>query len=96
MSTGLGGSGHSKPDAKGHFQIYAAELLDYFVCASKQYNWHFEAKRFSSLEVDRELELGGQLYWQLSYIRSPENAVNIPGCLPEQFSVVDTVSDQAT
>ena len=36
--------------------------LDHLIGAGEQHRWHFEAERFSSLEVDYEIELLRPLY----------------------------------
>jgi hypothetical protein len=36
--------------------------FDHLIGATEQHRWHFEAERFSSLEVDYEIELLRPLY----------------------------------
>ena len=39
-----------------------AVSFDHLIGATEQHRWHFEAERFSSLEVDYEIELLRPLY----------------------------------
>ena len=54
---------------------------------------YVEAQRFCGLEVDDQLVLGRRLQRKVSRLRAFEDAVDVPGCLAEQFVAIVTIRD---
>ena len=54
-------------------------LLNHLVGASEQRGRHGEAKRFTGLEIDRQLELGRFLHRQVSWLLALEDPVDVAG-----------------
>ena len=68
-----------------------ANSLDHGVGTLLKLQGYVEAQRFCSLEVDDQLVLGRRLQRKVSRLRALEDAVDVPGCLAEQFVAVVTI-----
>src|SRR5262245_17596628 len=62
--------------------------LDHLVGAGEQGVWHGQAKRLGGLEVDSQLEPRGRLYWQIIWLLTLEDAVDIGGRANEKVGRV--------
>ena len=70
-----------------------ATSLDHRVGTLLKLQGYVEAQRFCGLEVDDQLVLGRRLQRKVSRLRAFEDAVDVPGCLAEQFVAIVTIRD---
>ena len=68
--------------------------LDHLVGAREQRGRYFEADRFSGLEIDDQLVLGGRLHRQIARLLTLEDAVDVAGRLPVLLDFVRSIADQ--
>src|SRR2546425_2341010 len=65
-------------------------LLDHLVGALLEKEWHVEAERLGSLEVDHQLELDRELDWQFARLGAfqnpyPRKSLRADNCRPGHF-----------
>src|SRR5207244_10926867 len=72
-----------------------SRLFDHLVGTGEQRRRHREAKRLSSLEIDRQFILRWRLHGQVGGLLTLENAVDIAGRAAERIDHYGPVADQA-
>src|SRR5262245_19977589 len=71
-------------------------LLDDLVSAGKQRSWNCDVQRFSSLHIDRGLELGRLKDGQIGWLFAIENAADINPDLTKDVGLVWSVAREST
>ena len=67
------------------------QLFDHLVGARKQRRRHVEAERLRGLEVDRKLELGWLLDWQVGRLLAAQDTINVGGRLPVLIGQINAI-----
>jgi hypothetical protein len=62
-----------------HAPQQTASLFDHLIGAAEQHRWHFEAKRFRSLEIDDQFEFGRLIKRDISRIGTSKNLIDVVG-----------------
>jgi hypothetical protein len=55
----------------------AAPLFDHLIGAQQQTGRNFETKRLRSFQIDYQLKLCRRLHWQIGWLFSSENAIDV-------------------
>src|SRR6266576_1026111 len=71
-------------------------LFDHLVGCGEQFVWDGDSERLGGLEVDHQLEFGGFLNWQLSWVRTLENTIHVTGSLLPEVEIIDSIGEQTT
>ena len=69
--------------------------LNNFIGAREQRRRHLQAQRICDFAVDNERKLGRLLHRQIPWLRTPKDAINIRGRLPELLNEVEPIINQA-
>jgi hypothetical protein len=71
-------------------------LFDDLVGADKQGRWYIEAKGLSGLKIDYQLKFRWCLYWQIGWLRTTENAINVCSCAAKQIQKVHAIEGESS
>ena len=79
-----------------HTSLRLAHSFDHLVGAGEELGRHFEAKRFSGLEVDDKFEDSRLHDRQVSRLFALENPTDVDARLPDAFAHVCGIADKTT
>src|SRR6516164_1450841 len=70
--------------------------FDHLVGAGEQRWWNFEAERLGGRQIDNEIKPGRLLDWNVAWLRTAQNLVDIIGCAPVQIGKIWSVGHQTS
>jgi hypothetical protein len=88
------GLGRLVPKAAVSNRSRAAPLFDHPVGAGEQRRRDVEAERLGGLEVDDQLQLGGELNRQIARRNAVQDLVHVIAAAAEAVTEVDAIADQ--
>src|SRR5262245_7456018 len=89
---------HTPMSALGQKRTHAAQqkgpLFDHLVGAGDERGRHGETKRFRSLEVDDQLQLGREFHRKITRVGSFQDFVHIGGGTMKVLGKIDAIADE--
>src|SRR5262249_7723848 len=76
-------------------QKRTSRLLDHLIGRSEQRLWNGQSERLCGLEIENQFVLGRRLHWHIGWVLTLEDAIDIPGGLPDHIVRTRSVRDQA-